>query len=47
MSNTTQPTVRRVRDAVVWPDPSPLDTWWHNVMYAETGSGPQKLRTTR
>ncbi len=21
--------------AVVWPDPSPLDAWWHRIMHSE------------
>ncbi|MFF0632966.1 hypothetical protein ACFYTS_10730 [Nocardia sp. NPDC004151] len=48
MSDTTaQPAIGRVRNSVVWPDPSPLDSWWHGVMYAETSSALQTLRTAR
>lgn len=36
MSHTTQLAVGRVRAAVVWPDPSPLDRWWHSIMYPGT-----------
>ncbi|MEU6584157.1 hypothetical protein [Nocardia sp. NPDC046763] len=48
MSDTTaQPAIGRVRDSVVWPDPSPLASWWHSVMHPETSSAPQTLRTAR
>ncbi|MGV9666040.1 hypothetical protein ACWDUL_40530 [Nocardia niigatensis] len=46
MSDTTaQPAIGR--NSVIWPDPSPLDSWWHRVMYTETSSAPQTLRMAR
>ncbi len=46
MSDTTAlSAIGRVRNSVVWPDPSPLDSWWHRVMYTESSSAPQTLRT--
>ncbi|MVU82244.1 hypothetical protein GPX89_34035 [Nocardia sp. ET3-3] len=47
MSHTTtaQPPVRRVRHGVVWPDPSPLDAWWHSVMFSEADTTPRTTMT--
>ncbi|PXX56317.1 hypothetical protein DFR70_12058 [Nocardia tenerifensis] len=40
MSDTTNPSMTdRGQDQVVWPEPSPLDSWWNSVMYVDSTSG--------
>ncbi len=46
MSDTaTRSVTGQGRGSVVWPDPSPLDSWWQSVMYAEVGSAQRKQRS--
>ncbi|WP_282776859.1 MULTISPECIES: hypothetical protein [unclassified Nocardia] len=44
MSDTAAPDRNdRRQDRVVWPEPSPLASWWDRVMFAES-AGPREIR---
>lgn len=44
---TTQFISNRVQDQVVWPDPSPLASWWDSVMAAEITPAPMIHQSQR
>ncbi|MGW5110358.1 hypothetical protein [Nocardia sp. NPDC004123] len=42
---TVRPISNQRQEQVIWPDPSPLASWWDSVMGAEHISTPQFQRS--